>query len=130
MIANPVSDVLSELSTQIGSGVTYAFVGASDHAVSCLNYGDSTIEAAQLYPLSQNEMSRPEQAQAQARELINPATGIMGISTGKSNDRPGEAAILVYVDKDVNADVPANVGGVRTEVIMSSVRPWLSGLLH
>ena len=46
IVANPVIDVLSELSSQIG-GTSLAFVGTSDHPVSCLNFGDSTTEAAQ-----------------------------------------------------------------------------------
>jgi len=42
---------------------------------------------------------RAQQALADARALVNPATGILGVGTGKSSDHPGEGAVLLYVDK-------------------------------
>ena len=44
-MANPVGEVLSELSTQVG-GDSYTFVGGADHPVSCLSYGDSTVDGS------------------------------------------------------------------------------------
>ena len=59
-VANPASDLLSELSEQVGGGA-YTFVGTADHAVSCLSYGDSTIAQAQARTLSEAETARAEQ---------------------------------------------------------------------
>ncbi len=40
-VASPAPEVLNELGAQLGGG-SYTFVGAADHAVSCLSYGDNT----------------------------------------------------------------------------------------
>jgi hypothetical protein len=42
------------------------------------------------------------------------------VAAGKSSDHPGEAAVIVYVDENEPASVPAIVGGVRTVVIATS----------
>ena len=88
-VASPAPDVLNELSAQLGGGATYSFVGGADHAVSCLSYGDSTVGAAQNFTLSGAENTRAQQAMAQARSLINSATGILGVAPGKSSDHAG-----------------------------------------
>jgi hypothetical protein len=124
-VASPAPDVLAELAAQVGSGATYSFVGSADHPVSCLNYGDNTVSLAQARTLSDAEISRSQTALAQARLLINPSAGILGVATGKSSDRPGEGAILIYVDESFGAAgpaVPATVEGVRTVVIPTSAR--------
>ncbi len=119
-IANPASDVLNELAAQTGNGANYTFVGGADHAVSCLNYGDSTISAAQSAALGNAEIARGQQALFSARTLVDPAAGILGVAMGKSSDHPGEAAVIVYVNGHMNPSVPATVEGVRTVVIPAS----------
>ena len=116
-MANPAGEVLSELSAQAGSGIGYTFVGSADHGVSCLSYGDSTASAAQTRSLSDAEVVRGMQGLAAARSLVNPASGILGVAMGKSTDRPGEAAVIIYVDEKSQPAVPASVDGVRTVVI-------------
>jgi hypothetical protein len=120
-IANPVSDVLSELATQSGNGIGYAFVGGTDHGVSCLNYGDSTIGASQSKSLADAEIVRGQQALYAARTLVDPAAGILGVAMGKSSDHPGEAALLVYVNGHLNPNVPPTVDGVRTMLIPATM---------
>jgi hypothetical protein len=115
-IANPASDVLTELGAQLG-GANYSFVGGADHAVSCLSYGDSAVAAAQGLSLSDEEIARGQQALFSARQLVNASAGILGVSMGKSSDHPGEAAVIVYVDESGMANVPSTVEGVRTMVI-------------
>jgi len=39
------------------------------------------------------------------------------VATGKSSDRPGEAAVLVYTDENMPVAVPPTIDGVRTEAI-------------
>jgi hypothetical protein len=92
-------------------------VGTTDHTVSCLNYGNSTLTAAQSRTLTDTEMARAQLGLAQARMLVNPSTGILGVATGKSSDHPGEGAVIVYVDENMNATVPATVDGMRTLVV-------------
>jgi hypothetical protein len=121
-IASPAPDVLNELASQSGQGASYSFVGVADHPVSCLSYGDSTTAAAQNTILSDAEMTRAEEALTQARLLVNPARGILGVAAGKSFDHPGEAAILVYVDEASSLPPPATIDGVRTMVIPTTAR--------
>ncbi len=116
-VASPAPDVLSELAAQVGGGASFSYVGAADHGVSCLSYGNSTVASAQATPLSDEQIERGQQALASARLLVNPTNGILGVAMGKSSDRPGEAAVIVYVDESGNANVPASVEGVRTLVI-------------
>jgi hypothetical protein len=116
-IANPATDVLNELSAQLGAGASYSFVGAADHGVSCLTYGDNTVSSAQSKLLSDVEIARAQQALAQARSLVNPSAGILGVATGKSSDHPGEGAVVIYVDESMAATAPTAFEGVRTLVI-------------
>jgi hypothetical protein len=102
-------------------------VGAADHAVSCLSYGDSTISAAQGLALSATENARAEQALVQARMLVNSATGILGVAAGKSSDHPGEAAVILYTDENRTVNVPATLDGVRTLVIPTTARAVVYG---
>ena len=121
-MASPAGDVLSELSAQAGAGASFTFVGTNDHPVSCLSYGDSTVSAAQALSLSDAEATRAQPALAAARLLVNPSAGILGVALGKSTDRPGEAAVIVYVNETMRVAVPQAVEGVRTEVIPTSLR--------
>lgn len=121
-VANPAPDVLNELGAQAGAGTSFSFVGTADHGVSCLNYGDGTVAAAQATPLSDEQIQRGQQAISAARQLVNPATGILGVSMGKSSDHPGEAAAIVYVDENASASVPPSIDGVRTVVIATNAR--------
>lgn len=121
-MANPVGDVLGELSAQAGGANSYSFVGGADHAVSCLSYGNNTVSAAQALPLSDVEIARAQQALSTARGLVNSTTGILGVAMGKSSDRPGEAAITVYIDAEKSPAVPGTVADVRTLVIPTDAR--------
>jgi hypothetical protein len=121
-VASPAGDVLSELGAQAGSGTSYSYVGGADHQVSCLNYGDSTAVAAQARTLSDAESTRAQQALADARALVNPAVGILGVGAGKSSDHPGEGAVLLYVDETMSVNAPATVNGVRTLVVPTNAR--------
>ena len=126
-MASPAPDVLSELGALSGGKTSYSFVGGADHPVSCLNYGDNTVSAAQHRTLSAAENARAQQAMAQARALVNPSAGILSIAAGKSSDAPGEAALLVYVDQNMTVTVPDEVAGVRTAVVPTTAHAVLFG---
>ncbi|HWD00708.1 MAG TPA: hypothetical protein VG456_28320, partial [Candidatus Sulfopaludibacter sp.] len=116
-VANPATEVLNELGSATGNGTSFTFAGGADHAVSCLNYGDSTIRNAQARSLSDAEITRAQQALSAARSLVNLAGGILGVSLGKSSDQAGEAAMIVYVRENAAEPIPATIEGVRTMVI-------------
>lgn len=120
-VANPANEVLSELSVP-PVNPPLSFAGGPDHPVSCLSYGDHTIAGAQARSLSDGEIARVQQALAIARQWVNPSTGVLGVAMGKSNDRPGEGAVLVYVEPDSKPAIAPVVGGVRTVVIPTTPR--------
>ena len=124
-VANPAPTVLAELGSQ--EGTTYTFVGTTDHPVSCLNYGAATATAAQGATLSGTQLELAQQALGQARMLINPTMGILGVATGKSSDHAGEAAVIFYVDESMNVSVPQTVSGVRTEMIPTTAQAVAAG---
>lgn len=117
-VASPAPDVLKELGSQLGG--TYTYVGTTDHAVSCLNYGGGTVAAAQARTLTGAQIAQAQTALGPARQLIDPRAGILGVATGKSSDEPGAPAVIVYVNPNSAASVPATIGGVRTEVVSAS----------
>jgi hypothetical protein len=124
-VANPAPTVLAELGSQ--EGTTYTFVGTTDHPVSCLNYGAATVTVAQSTTLSGSQLELAQQALGQARMLVNPTMGILGVAAGKSNDRAGEAAVIFYVDESMNVSVPQTVSGVRTQVIPTTAPAVVAG---
>ncbi len=126
-VANPVTTVLAELNAQ--QGTTYTFVGTTDHPVSCLNYGNATATAAQGSALSGAQSELAQQALTQARMMVSPSAGILGVATGKSSDRAGEAAVIFYVDQSMNITAPQVVDGVRTEVIPTTPQAYAAGAI-
>ncbi len=127
-VANPIADVLNELGTQTGSKLSV--VGTkTPHAVTCLNYDGNTETAASLPDLSHAaEMQAKNAAQAAATELVNHETGILGVASGKSADNPGEAAVIVYVDRTkANTAVPQTIDGVRTAVVLTDTASIAAG---
>ena len=124
-VANPVSAVLAELGTQ--EGTSYTFVGTADHPVSCLNYGNATVTAAQASTLTDAQSQLGQQALAQARTLVSPSAGILGVATGKSSDHAGQAAVILYIDQNMNVAVPQMINGVRTEVIPTTAQALAAG---
>ncbi len=125
-VASPASEVLNELGAQLGGG-SYTFVGAADHAVSCLSYGDNTLASAQNRPLSDAEYARAQQGLAQARMFVSSSAGILGVAAGKSSDHPGEAAVILYTDENRTVIVPATLDGVRTVAIPTTARAVVFG---
>ena len=115
-IASPIGDVLGELGTEAGSSLS--IVGtAKPHPVACVRY-DSTPSVINI-PVSAAAKARAGfVAETTGASLVSAETGVLSVTSGGSLDSPGEAAILVYVDKAKNyVNVPQTVDGIRTQVI-------------
>ena len=126
-IANPIGDVLTELANQSGSKLSIVG-GKAEHPITCLNY-DSNTEASALPSLSQaaDTLSK-NAAQNAAAEIVNHERGVLGVVPGESADSPGEAAVIVYVDKTKpNTIVPQTIGGVRTVVVLTDALSVANG---
>jgi len=126
-IANPIADVLTELGNQSGSKLSIVG-GKTGHAISCLSY-DNNTEAAALPALSQAAETQAKNAvQNAAAEIVNHEKGVLGVVAGESADSPGEAAVIVYVDKTrPNTIVPQTIAGVRTVVILTDAQSVANG---
>jgi hypothetical protein len=115
-VANPIQDVLSELGqTSHTDGLQIA--GGAPHPITCSNYDEHTAPATRS--VNPVQMTAAKSAAESAFALLTrPDNGILGISTGKSLDSPGEAAVIVYVDKaKPGIAVPRVINGIRTLVI-------------
>jgi hypothetical protein len=115
-IANPIGDVLRELSAQTGS--TMSVVGTSTpHSVACVRY--DTKPPAISVPVAAASKARADHvALTTGAALVNSEKGILAVANGASFDSPGEAAVIVYVNSvNAEAGVPATLDGVRTQVI-------------
>jgi hypothetical protein len=130
-IANPASDVLSTLNSQVSGAngqTSYNFVGGTDHPVSCLNYGGNrsssdTISPAAVESLSASEKERQDSALPLAQLLLNPATGVVRVAAAASKDHPGEAAIAFYtVEPQPNStlSLPNSLASLPTVILPSN----------
>jgi hypothetical protein len=115
-VANPIQDVLSELGQKSQTdGLQIA--GGAPHPITCPNYDEHTL------PVTRNVNSFQRLAAKSAADLANgtlvrPDNGILGVASGQSQDSPGDAAVIVYVDKNrPRPTVPMVINGVRTLVI-------------
>ncbi|HSB76128.1 MAG TPA: hypothetical protein VLC12_10785 [Terriglobales bacterium] len=76
--------------------------------------------------ISEAEVGRVAAVKQQhARELLRRSPAIFGVGVGASDDSPGEAAVVLFVDKDMTYSAPATLDGARTKVVRSDrFRAW------
>jgi hypothetical protein len=115
-VANPIQDVLSELGQKSQADAQeFQIAGGAPHPVTCSNYDEHTPPVTASVSSSQMAAAKSAAESATALLLNN---GILGAAPGKSLDSPGEAAVIVYVDKNKpGIAVPKVINGVRTIVI-------------
>ena len=118
-VANPIQDVLSELSQKSqAEGQQFQIVGGAPHPITCANYDQSsgTAVAPGLNP-AQAAQARAA-ADSAAAMLMRPDNGILGTGTGRSLDAPEEPAVFLYADETrLAVAVPKIVNGLRTVVV-------------
>jgi hypothetical protein len=115
-VANPIQDVLSELGQRSqADGQEFQIAGGAPHPVTCSNYDEHTPAVTASVSASQMAAARSAAESATALLLNN---GVLGTAPGKSLDSPGEAAVIVYVDRNKpGVAVPRLLSGMRTVVI-------------
>ncbi len=120
--ANPIGDVLTELSQQSAANgsLQLQVVGGAAHPVTCLNYDSNTVapsSATVAVPASQTLKAKTA-ASTLGSALLSADKGILGVAAGKSLDQPGQASVIVYVDPTKpSVAVPQSLGGLPTVVI-------------
>lgn len=121
-VANPISDVLSDLSQAAQSqGATgplkLTFVGGAEHPVRCVDYGAGTVTSA-APAISAAEEAKAQAAARLGLSVVKPDGGLLGTGAGASLDAPGHGSVIVYTDRNrPDVVIPAQIGGVRTLVI-------------
>jgi hypothetical protein len=125
-VANPIQDVLSELS-QAGHTDGLQIAGGTPHPITCSNYDEHTPPATRA--VSPAQMAAAKSALESAAALLTrPDNGILGVATGQSQDSPGEAAVIVYVDKNKpGIAVPRVIQGIRTLLIPTDAASMSAG---
>jgi hypothetical protein len=132
---NPVRDVLQSMNQfaaqTAGPGATAAFVGGAHHSVSCLRYDANAgfPQSAGIPVTAESRTAAQAVVAANRAALLASIEGLLGVETGISQDSPGEAAILLYVDQDrAPASVPQAIAGFRTVVIPTTAIALANGL--
>lgn len=127
-VAHPIRDVLDELGSESGMNTSFSIVGGASHSVACLNYDANEVNLQTVQSAVAPDSLRGPAVSA-ALSLVNRDNGILGITTGKSLDNPGEHAIIVYTDRaKPNVTVPRTIRGVRTVVVPSDANSVANGL--
>jgi hypothetical protein len=125
-VANPIQDVLHELA-QKSQGEDLRIAGGAPHTITCSNYDEHTAPATRSVS-SFAMLAAKAAAEAAPAQLLRPDNGVLGIATGKSQDSPGEGAVIVYVDRNKpSAAIPKVVNGVRTLVIPTDATSLSAG---
>ncbi len=117
-VANPIKDVLSELGQKSqADGQEFQIAGGAQHPITCSNFDENTAPATRR--VSSFEMAAAKSAAESATALLaKPDSGILATAAGSSLDSPGEAAVIVYVDRNKpGVAVPRAIAGLRTLVI-------------
>jgi hypothetical protein len=117
-VANPIGDVLQELSSQAGSKFTV--VGTSTpHPVACVQYETKASDPySKLVVAPETAAHAQFVAETTGQALLQREGGVLGIASGKSLDSPGDAALVVYTDQSKGfVSVPQTFDGLRTQVV-------------
>jgi hypothetical protein len=117
-VANPIQDVLTELGQKSqAEGQEFQITGGAPHSIICSNFDEHTPPATRVVSAAQMASARSA-SEVALTTLLRPDNGILGTAAGKSLDSPGEAAAIVYVDRNKpGLVVPSVINGVRTLVI-------------
>jgi hypothetical protein len=114
-VGNPIQAVLAALKDP-SSGAVPAIVGGPQHSVAC-PASSAAVQTSSVV-LSQQEIQRATSVKARHEVSLMSDPAIIGVGVGASDDNAGEAALVLYVDREkTHAPVPAQIDGVRTKVI-------------
>jgi hypothetical protein len=117
-LVNPIGDVLKELGATIGSNLRV--VGsATPHPVACIDYDLPETQPAPQIPQAWRARVQATESSPAMEELSG--SGILGTAAGVSLDDATQPALIVYVDRNQpDVAVPAEIGGLRTQVISTT----------
>jgi len=121
-VANPINTVLNDPGLADSNGNHPTIVGGAQHPILCPKPGATAPAGAQATaPLAATELARATEVAGRhaARLMANPA--VAGIVVGHSQDEPGKAAVVIYVNSLPSpATFAAQLDGVRTRIVPTS----------
>jgi hypothetical protein len=111
-IGNPIGEVLSKLSTALGS--TVSFVGGTCSAAP--EIASAGVQAPE--PSSASVEHAMQVMRARESDLMS-RPGIIGVGVGAADNDPNAASIVVYMDANAPtlSNVPRRINGVRVKVV-------------
>ncbi|HKU21836.1 MAG TPA: hypothetical protein VJQ50_12535 [Terriglobales bacterium] len=95
-------------------------------AISAAPAGAESAAGVPAVAVPESEVARVARVkEQQAEQLMRGNRAIFGVGIGASKDSPGEAALVLFVDKDMRYTAPAVMDGARTQVVRSDrFRAW------
>jgi hypothetical protein len=109
-IANPIDDVLSQLTAKLGS--TVSFVGSS-----CATPSGAVANSS----APTQEIGRAIEAKKRHGRGLMSRPGVIGVGVGDAADNSREGAVIVFVDKTTGftPELPGRVDSVKVRVVLS-----------
>lgn len=111
-IGNPAGQVLSRLSTALGSTLSFVGVacGTSSLTLDGLSFGQG---------LSDETIARVSAVKERRENNLLSRPGVIGVGVGASDDNASEAVIIVYVDmtSGFSPRLPRRIDGVRVKPV-------------
>jgi hypothetical protein len=109
-VGNPIMDVMGALGLS-------SIVGGATHGVDC---PVTNTSATTTVPLSASEVTAAQTVKDSHASELMAVPGVVGVGVGASNDSPGQAAIVIYVDPQrLRTRLPMQIDGVRTRIVPS-----------
>src|SRR6185437_11265939 len=95
-------------------------------ALSGMQSGATPGAAGPAISVSEAEVARVASVKEnQAEQLMRGNAAIFGVGVGASKDSPGEAVLVLFVDKDMSYAAPVVMDGARTQVVRTDrFRAW------
>lgn len=128
-IANPIGEVLTKLSQALGGSFSFGGGGGGGGSTSTGSKGNPHEGRQPFIPGVEKLMPvLPQQASERALAVLEShranimfTPGVMGVGIGASDKVAGEAAIVIYVNKDADAKpiLPESIDGIPVTVILT-----------
>lgn len=121
---NPIQDVLNALKD--ASGVTPTVVGGLQHSISCPAATATFVAAPAQAQTAKVQVSEASVAKTKAvkekhEKALMSDPAVVAVAITASDDRPGEAAILVLVERGKpHGPIPSEIEGIQVKVQESS----------
>ena len=119
-VANPIGAVLNALADTKGNVPT--IVGGAEHPILCPTVAAAAHASAQTsVSVAPAELAHATSIAGRYATRLMASPEVAGVAVGRSQDAPGQAAVLIYVKSlPPPGTFPAQLEGVRTRIVPAS----------